>query len=583
MRAGLSRSMLSFGSLRPWLAPACAAMLSGCVSATPDGQGFDILIRGGMIYDGSGGESYAGDVAVRGDRIVAVGNVTGHGVREIDATGMAVAPGFINMLSWATESLIEDGRGMSDIKQGVTLEVFGEGWSMGPFTDEMKRTQQAEQGDIRYPIEWTSLGDYLEFLEARGVSPNVASFVGATTVRIHELGEGDVDPTAGQLTRMRGLVREAMEEGALGVGSSLIYAPSNYAETAELVALAEEAGRCDGLYISHMRSEGNGITEAIDELTTIAREANIRAEIYHLKEAGRDNWGRLNEVIAQIETARDSGLDITADMYTYTAGGTGLDATMPPWVKDGGREAMLGRLRDPAVRARVLAEMRAPGENWENLLRLAGGADNVLLIEFSTDALKPLTGKTLAEVAEMRGITPEEAAIDLVIEDNDGIGAAFFLMSEDNVRRQVALPWMSFGSDADAPAIEGVFLESAAHPRAYGNFARLLGHYVREEGAVSLAQAIHGLTMLPATNLRLRDRGSLAPGNYADIVVFDPETVTDTATYEDPHQYSTGMRDVFINGVQALADGEHTGAASGRFLHGPGWTGWPDSGACEDD
>lgn len=572
------------------LAGAALVALAGCATtpaqttteAAADAPRYDLVIRGGTIYDGSGGEPYVGDVAVEGDRIVAVGAVPGSGEREIDASGEAVAPGFINMLSWANESLIEDGRGMSDLLQGVTLEVMGEGWTMGPTTEAMRAQMEAQQDSIRFPITWTTLGGYLEFLEQRGVSPNVASFVGATTVRMNELGEADVDPTPEQLDRMRGLVRQAMEEGALGVGSSLIYAPANYAETPELIALAAEAGRCGGMYISHMRSEADDIAEAIDELVTIAREGNVPAEIYHLKLAGTRNWDRLPEIVAQIEAARAEGLRITTDMYLYTAGGTSLDAVTPPWAQDGGREAFVARLRDPETRARILAEMRAPENDWENLLRVAGGGDGVLLVEFSNPELRPLVGKTLAEVAAMRGTSVEETAIDLVLEDPQ-IGAIFFMMSEDNVRAQTALPWMSFGSDAHAPATEGVFLESSAHPRAYGNVARLLGHYVREEQALTLAQAIQGLTSRPASNLGLRDRGTLAAGNFADIVVFDPDTIAAHATYERPHQYATGVEEVFVNGVQVVAGGTHTGATPGRFVRGPGWTGWPDGGACARD
>jgi N-acyl-D-amino-acid deacylase len=555
------------------------ALLAVAAAATAQAPAYDIVIRGGTIYDGSGGEPYVGDVAVEDDRIVAVGAVEGTGRHEVDAAGKAVAPGFINMLSWATQSLLEDGRAMSDVLQGVTLEVFGEGWTMGPVSDEMRRERLAEQGEDAYPIVWTTLGEYLEHLEARGVSPNVASFVGATTVRIHELGDGDVDPTPEQLDRMRALVRQAMREGALGVGTALIYAPGNYAETPELVALAGEAGRCGGMYISHMRSEADDIGRAIDEVITIARDGGLPAEIYHLKLAGTRNWVRLPEVIAQIEAARRAGIRITTNMYLYTAGGTGLDAVMPPWVQDGGREAFLARLRDPAIRARVLDEMRSEESDWENLLRASGGGEGILLVEVETDALRPLIGKTLAEVAAMRGTSVEETAIELVLEDSR-IGAIYFMMSEDNVRRQVALPWMSFGSDASAPAAEGEVLESAAHPRTYGNFARLLGKYVREERALPLAQAIRGLTSLPASNLGLRDRGRLAPGNHADIVVFDPATIGDHATYEEPHRYATGVSHVFVNGIQVVAGGTHTGARPGRVVRGPGWTGWPGGGAC---
>ncbi|ARU17985.1 N-acyl-D-amino-acid deacylase family protein [Croceicoccus marinus] len=561
------------------LATATAALLAGCASV-PQAAMHDTVIRGGTVYDGSGGAPFVGDVAIDGDRIADVGTVEGRGRTEIDASGMAVSPGLINMLSWANESLIVDGRGMSDLKQGITLEVFGEGWSMGPYTQAMKDEATARQGDIKYPITWTTLGEYLQFLEDKGVSPNIASFVGATTVRMHELGEADVDPTPRQLSRMRALVRTAMEEGALGVGSSLIYAPANYAETPELVALLQEAGQCGGMYISHMRSEGDNIAAAIDELVTIAREADVPAEIYHLKLAGKDNWDRLPEVIAQIEAARAEGLEITTDMYLYTAGGTFLAAVTPPWAQDGGYDALLARLRDPATRARIVAEMRRSDTGWENLLRLAGGGENVLLVGFSNPDMKGLTGKTLAEVAQMRGVSVEDAVIDLLLEDGSGISAAFFLMSEENVRRQTALPYMSFGSDAEAPAAEGIFLQSDTHPRAYGNFARLLGKYVREEQALSLAEAVRKLTALPAENLSIRDRGLLAEGKFADVVIFDPATIGDKATYAEPHQYSTGVRDVFVNGVQVLAKGEHTGAAPGRFVHGPGWTGWPDGGAC---
>jgi N-acyl-D-amino-acid deacylase len=564
--------------LRLWLMLAIlGASLASATTPAPT-PAYDLVIRGGTLHDGSGGEPYVGDVAVEDDRIVAVGKVEGAGRHEIDAKGKAVAPGFINMLSWATRSLLKDGRAMSDLYQGITLEVFGEGWTMGPINEGMRRKLQ-QQGEGAVPIVWTSLGEYLEHLEQRGVSPNVASFVGATTIRIHELGESDVDPTPEQLGRMRALVRQAMEEGALGVGSALIYAPANYAETPELVALASEAGRCGGMYISHMRSEADDIDSAIDEVITIAREGKLPAEIYHLKLAGTRNWDRLPQVIAQIEAARRAGLRITTNMYLYTAGGTGLDAVMPPWVQDGGSEAFLARLRDPEIRARVLAEMRAPQSDWENLLRASGGGEGVLLVEVENPALKPIVGKTLAEVAAMREKSVEDTAIDLVLEDSR-IGAIYFMMSEDNVRRQAALPWMSFGSDAGAPAAEGEVLQSAAHPRTYGNFARLLGRYVRELKALPLAQAIRGLTALPASNLGLRDRGSLAAGNFADIVIFDPATIGDHATYAEPHRYSTGVSDVFVNGIQVVARGRHTGATPGRVVRGPGWTGWSDGGAC---
>ena len=531
---------------------------------------YDVVIRGGTIYDGSGKAPVVGDVAIKGDRIVAIGKVTGKGRTEVAARGMAVAPGFVNMLSWATESLIADPKSQSDIRQGVTLEVMGEGWSMGPFNATMKRQETERQGDIKYPVEWTSLGDYLGYLERRGVSTNVASFVGAATVRVHELGEDDVDPTPEQLERMKLLVRQAMNDGALGVGSSIIYAPGSYAETDELVALMTEAGKCGGMYISHMRSEGDRIEQAVDELIEIARRSGAPAEIYHLKMAGRSNWGKLDAIVKKIEDARAEGLKITTDMYTYTAGATGLDAAMPTWVQAGGLEQWIARLKDPAIRARVAEEMKKPGTDWENLY-FGAGADKMILSGFKSEALKPLTGKTLAEVAAMRGKSPEETAMDLVVEDGSRVGTVYFLMSEDNVRRQIKLPWMSFGSDAASQAPEGVFLKSGAHPRTYGNVARLLGRYVRDEKLIPLEEAVRRLTSLPATNLRIEGRGALKPGYYADVVVFDPATIADHATFEDPHRYSTGVRDVFVNGTAVLRDGDHTGATPGKAVHGPGW------------
>ena len=564
-----------------------AAAVAGCAqraapAAVDPAATYDIVVRGGTVYDGSGGAPYVGDVAIKGDKIVYVGpHAPGSAARTLDATGKAVSPGFVNMLSWATESLIADGRGMSDSVQGVTLEVIGEGDSMGPLTPAMKARAVKRQGDIKYPIRWTSLAQYLEYLQRNGVTPNVASFVGATTVRVHELGEKDVDPTPAQLDRMRALVRQAIKDGALGVGSSLIYAPATYAETPELIALTSEAAKCGGMYISHMRSEGNKLLEAIDELVTISKESGAPAEIYHFKQAGQPNWGKLDAAIARVEAARAAGQRITADMYTYTAGATGLDAAMPTWVQSGGLEAWIKRMKDPATRARLVKEMRTPSNDWENLLLLAGSPDRVLLIAFKNPKLKPLTGKTLAEVAKMRGKSPEETAMDLVIEDGSRVGTVYFLMSEDNVKREVALPWMSFGSDEASEVPEGVFLKSSSHPRAYGNFARVLAEYVRKDKVAQLPDAIRRLTSLPASNIGARNRGWLAPGYYGDVVVFDPAKIQDHATFEKPKQLATGVDDVFINGVQVLADGKHTGAKPGRVVHGPGWTGWPGGGACK--
>ena len=533
---------------------------------------YDLIIRNGTVYDGSGRPPVSGDVAVNGTTIAAIGPLPTSGGRvELEARELAVAPGFINMLSWANRSLLEDGRSQSDIRQGVTLEVLGEGSSMGPLTDTMKKQMREQQGDIKYAVEWTTLGEYLEHLVGRGVSCNVASFVGATTVRVHELGYADRPPTAEELGRMKQLVREAMAEGALGVSSALIYAPGFYAKTDELIALCQAAAEYNGIYISHLRSESRRLLEAADELIRIAREAHVPAEIYHLKVAGQPNWPKLDGLIQRIESARAEGLAITANMYNYTAAGTGLDAAMPPWVQEGGQAEWVKRLRDPATRQRVKREMATSADDWENFFAAAGSPDNIVLSGFVTEKLKPLTGKTLAEVANMRGTAPEEAAMDLVIEDNDRVDAIYFIMSEDNLRKQLTLPWVSFGSDEGSFAPEGVFLKSNAHPRAYGNVARLLGKYVREEEVIPLETAIRRLTSLPAGNLKLDRRGALKPGYSADIVIFDPASIQDHATFAQPHQYATGVRDLFVNGVQVLKDGEHTGAKPGQVVRGPGW------------
>ena len=546
---------------------------TSCRTTAPGtAPGYDVIIRGGNVYDGSGAAPVRADVGLRGDQIVTIGDLSqAKAASEVDASGLAVAPGFINMLSWANESLLHDPKSQSDIRQGVTLEIMGEGESMGPLNPSMKKMAAELQADIKYPISWTTLGEYLAFLEKKGTSTNVASFVGATTVRIHELGYADRPPSPEELGRMRALVRAAMEEGALGVGSSLIYAPAFYAKTDELIALCEEAAKYGGMYISHIRSEGNALLEAVDELIRIAREAKLPAEIYHLKAAGEQNWPKMDQVIARIEAARAQGLQITADMYTYPAGATGLDAAMPPWVQEGGLREWIRRLKDPAIRARVRREMSTPTNAWESLYLAAGSAERVLLVAFKQDALKPLTGKTLAEVAKMRGKSPEETAMDLVIEDDSRVGTVYFLMSEDNIRKQLKLPWVSLDSDAESLAPEGVFLKSNPHPRAYGNFARLLGRYVRDEQLMSLEEGIRRLTSLPATNMKLDRRGALKPGHYADVVVFDPKTIQDHATFDKPHQYSTGVAHVFVNGVQVLKAGEHTGATPGRFVRGPGF------------
>ncbi len=531
-----------------------------------------------MIYDGSGDPPFSGALAIEGDSIVAIGDLSGaRAIREIDAEGLAVSPGFVNMLSWATESLLEDGRGMSDLMQGVTLEVMGEGWSMGPLTEKMREEELAAQGDLKFDIPWTTLGEYLEHLETKGVSPNVASFVGATTLRIHEIGFEDRAPTVEELARMKELAAQAMQEGALGIGSSLIYAPAFYADTDEIIELCKAVAPYGGMYITHMRSEGNRLLEAIDEVIRVASEAGVPAEIYHLKAGGQVNWPKMDRAIQKIDSARQAGLRITTDMYTYVAGATGLDAAMPPWVQEGGYEAWAERLRDPAIRRRVAAAMRQDAQDWENLYFHTGSPENVILVGFKNDSLKMYTGKTLAEVAELHGKNPEETAMDLVIQDGSRVGTVYFLMSEENVKKQIALPYMSFGSDGGAVAAEGVFLQSNPHPRTYGNFARLLGKYVREEKVIPLEEAVRRLTSLPTGNLQIRRRGKLEPGYYADIVIFDPAAIQDHATFDNPHQYATGVRHVFVNGEQVIANGEHTGATPGRVARGPGWTGWPEN------
>jgi N-acyl-D-amino-acid deacylase len=545
-----------------------AITISSCSSPTT----YDILIKNGTIADGSGNPTYVGSVAINADTIAAIGELkNAKGTLEIDATGLVVAPGFINMLSWATESLIEDGKSQGDIRQGVTLEVFGEGWSMGPLSEKMKQEMPTSQGDIKYDIDWSTLEEYLQSLVKRGISPNVASFIGATTVRINHIGYEDRAPTDEEMESMKAMVRQAMEDGALGVGSSLIYAPAFYSSTEELIELCKVASEYDGMYISHMRSEGNRLLESIDELMRIANEANIRAEIYHLKMSGKENWNKYDDVVKKIDSARAAGLHITTDMYTYVAGATGLDASMPPWVQEGGYDKWSERLQNPAIRKKVLEEMRTPTDEWENLMLAAGTPDNLLLVGFENDSLRHYTGKTLTEVAKIHGKSPEETAMDLVVADGSRVGTVYFLMTEDNVKKQVALPYMSFGSDAGSMAPEGVFMNSSTHPRAYGNFARVLGKYVRDENVISIEEAVRKLTSLPASNLKINKRGSLTEGYFADLAIFNPDTIQDHATFAEPHQYSTGMVHVFVNGQQVLKDGEHTGATPGQVVRGPGY------------
>ena len=533
---------------------------------------YSVIIKNGIVYDGNGGEPYFADIGINGDTIAFIGDLKAAEADSIvDASGKAVAPGFINMLSWATESLIEDGSSQGDIRQGVTLEVMGEGMSMGPLTPQLKTLMEKDQGDIRFPVSWNTLGEYLQFLEKKGISCNVASFIGATTCRMYVIGEDNRKATDAELDSMKQLVRYAMREGAMGVGSSLIYPPASFSDTRELIELCKAAAEYNCMYISHMRSEGNKIHEAIDELINIAREAKLPAEIYHLKMSGKDNWGKLDSVIRQVELARAAGLKITADMYTYTAGATGLTSAFPPTLQDGGFGKLCERLHDPKVRAEMKKAMNTNAKDWENLYYGCGSPDNVILLQFNQDSLKKFNGKTLAEVARIRGTSPEETAMDLIIQDSTRVGVAYFLMKEENLQKQVSLPWVSFGSDAFSAAPEGVFLKSSTHPRAYGNFARVLAKYVREEKRMSLQTAIYKLSKLPATNLKLSKRGELAVGNFADIVVFDPAAIQDHASYQQPQQFATGVMDVLVNGVIVLRNGQHTGAKPGRFVKGPGF------------
>ena len=552
---------------------ALTLMLSLTVVAFAQGlsqQQFDIIIRNGTVYDGSGRAPVKADIGIKGDRIAAVGNLSRADAKTIiDANGLAVAPGFINMLSHSETSWLVDDRSLSELREGVTTQIFGES-SMGPLSDEMKHRRASSQGDLKFEIEWTTLAEYLNYLQKRGISQNVASFIGAPTIREYVIGLENKAPTPAQLDQMRELVRREMEAGALGITTALIYPPAFFAKTDELIELCKVAAKYKGKYTAHIRSEGAQLIEAVQETIRISREAGLPAEIYHLKASGEANWPRMDQVIRMIEEARRQGVKISADMYTYTAGGTGLDASLPPWVFDGGRDAAYKRLQDPAMRQKIAEAVRTPTNEWENLYLLSGSPDRILLASFRNDNLKPLTGKTLAEVAKMRGKDPIETIMDLLLEDRSRIGTIYFLMSEDNIRKEIRQSWVSFGSDAASIAAEGVFLKSSTHPRTYGNFARLLGKYVRDEKVISLTEAVRRLTSLPAANLGLNHRGLLQKSMFADVVIFDPQTIADRATFENPHQYSVGVRDVFVNGVPVLKDGEHTGAKPGRALWGPG-------------
>jgi len=558
------------------LAVTILSMLSSALATepstrSPKSAGFDVIIKGGTVYDGTGAQPRHVDLAIRGDRIAGVGDFkTAKAKTIIDATDLAVAPGFINMLSWSNESLIQDGRSQSEIRQGVTTEIMGEGESMGPVNDRVREHMLREQSDIKYEIKWNTLAEYLHYLETRGISCNVASFIGAATLREYVIGFEDKAPTRQQLDQMRELVRKEMEVGALGIGTALMYPPAFFAKTEELTELCKVAAKYQGKYISHIRSEGNRLLESLDELIRISREAGIPAELYHIKAAGQQNWSKMDQLLSHIEVAQKEGLKIRANMYTYTASGTGLDACLPPWTEDGGYPALFKRLRDPATREKIAAQVKTPTDEWENVYIAAGGPDRILLVGFKSEKLKPLTGKTLAAVAEMRGKDPISTIMDLISEDESRIGTIYFEMSEENIKKELAKPWISFGSDEASQAPEGVFLKSNPHPRAYGNFARVLGKYVRDEKVIPMTEAIRRLSGLPATNLGLDHRGFIKEGMFADVVLFDPATIADRATFEKPHQYAVGVKHVFVNGVQVLRDGEHTGAKPGRALWGPG-------------
>src|SRR5438067_2361557 len=550
-----------------------SALISLAIVSSAFAQDFDVIIRNGDLYDGSGAPAQHVDLAIKGDCIAGLGDYSKASAKTIvNASGLAVAPGFINMLSWSTESLIQDGRSQSELRQGVTTEIMGEGESMGPVNDRLREYALKQQSDIKYEIKWNTLAEYLQYLEKRGVSCNVASFVGATTIRAYVIGFEDRQPTPQEMDQMRELVRKEMEAGALGIGTSLIYPPAFYAKTDELIELCKVAAKYKGKYISHMRSEGNQLFQAFDELLRIAREAKIPAEVYHIKAAGQKNWPKEDEFLARIEKARSEGLNVRANMYTYTAAGTGLDACFPPWTEEGGYDSLFKRLRDATTREKIKAEVQIDSDKWENLYLGAGSPDRILLCAFKSDKLKPLTGKTLAEVAKMRGKDPIDTAMDLVDEDESRIGTIYFIMSEENVKKELRKPWISFGSDEASQAPESPFTKSNPHPRAYGNFARVLGKYCRDEKILTLPEAVRRLSAQPAENLGLDHRGMLKEGMFADVVVFDPATIIDHATFDKPHQFATGMKHVFVNGAQVIKDGEHTGSKPGRALWGPGKT-----------
>ncbi|MEX2238685.1 MAG: D-aminoacylase [Dehalococcoidia bacterium] len=533
---------------------------------------FDLVVRSGTIYDGLGGEPYAADLAITGDQIAAVApGLDADGAQVVEATGLAVAPGFINMLSHSYYSVLVDPRSMSELKQGVTTQIIGEGNSPGPLTPEERRLLVEKQTVWKFDVPWTRLSECLAYLQQKGTSQNFASFVGEATLRMHGPGHENRPATREEMATMCAVFAEEMADGALGLGTSLIYPPAFFFSTEELIELAKVAARYRGKYISHMRSESTRLLEAIDELVRISREAGLPAEIWHFKAAGQTNWDKMQAAIDRVEAARAEGLKITADIYPYTAGATGLSNCIPPWFHEGGSPKLYERLADPAARAEMRQAIQSTeGVDWENLYAGAGGPEGVLILGTRKDENRKYQGKTLAQVAEMEGTDPLEALFDLVARDRSRVDTAYFMISEDNMRLVMQQPWVSFGSDSPSTAPEGVFLKTSTHPRAYGCFARVLGRYVREEKLLSLPEAVRRMTSLPAGNLGLDRRGRLAEGHFADIVIFDPDTVADRSTYDAPQQYAVGVRDVIVNGVVTLRDGEFAGNLAGRTLYGPG-------------
>jgi len=535
-------------------------MLISCSS-----EQYDLVIKNGTIIDGSGGESFVSDIAIKNGKIHRIeNNISGTNSSEIDASGQIVAPGFIDILSWASGPIVYDGEVQSVVCQGITTAIFGEGWSMGPVNETVREEMRSMWKEYNIPYDWKTLADYLKFVEKQGTSVNIASFVGATTVRLYVIGNEDRLATPEEMKQMKELVRIEMEAGALGVASSLVYTPAFYADTEELIELSKTAAEYGGIYISHILGEGADLIEAMEELITITEKAKIPAEIYHLKAAGKENWNKLDDAIALIEEARKRGLDITADIYPYTAGATGLDAMLPPWSKEGGTPALIKRLKQKSTREKIKKEILTSTSGWENFYWMAGGGEGILVSYLAKN--KEFQGKSIADIADILKKDEIDTIFDLLIEEDGFGGGIFFLMSEENVTKKMQLPWVSFCTDEDAYKLTGLMSNRNPHPRAYGTFPRILGKYVREESALTLEEAIRKMSALPAEKLGLKDRGRIEKDLAADIVIFDPETVIDKATYNEPHQFPEGINYVIVNGKIVVKDGIHTGAKPGIAL-----------------